>query len=309
MAFVVILSRLVQGQLDLFWVAVQTSIPFLIVGICLGAHGRELADQPPGVGQATERSRRCPTGATRPPCDRRADPGHRPRLLHQRLRRRGAARQRARRRPGRARAPGDGRRGSPAARASRRRATASTVLPGQRDPRRAAQPAPAARPSRRGQRAHDRGRGGPRAGAVAARRAGGEHPPLRLPPRHPPPDAAGRPLGHATGRRPDRRVAVRRRPRRRRQHRRAERRPARARPRRRRSTGGRSVLVAQRLEREKHTDVAVRAFAASGLADARVAADASPATAPCAASSRSSRRRSSSATPWSSSATAATCGS
>ena len=53
-AFVVILSRLVQGQLDLFWVAVQTSIPFLIVGICLGAHGRELADQPPGVGQATE---------------------------------------------------------------------------------------------------------------------------------------------------------------------------------------------------------------------------------------------------------------
>jgi polysaccharide biosynthesis protein PslJ len=53
-AFVVILSRLVQGQLDLFWVAVQTSIPFLIVGICLGAHGRELADQPPGVGPATE---------------------------------------------------------------------------------------------------------------------------------------------------------------------------------------------------------------------------------------------------------------
>ena len=52
LSFVVILSRLVQGQLDLFWVAVQTSVPFLIVGICLGAHGRELADQPPGVGQA-----------------------------------------------------------------------------------------------------------------------------------------------------------------------------------------------------------------------------------------------------------------
>ena len=52
---VVILSRLVQGQLDLFWVAVQTSVPFLIVGICLGAHGRELAEQPPGVGQAAER--------------------------------------------------------------------------------------------------------------------------------------------------------------------------------------------------------------------------------------------------------------
>ena len=46
-AFVVILSRLVQGQLDLFWVAVQTSIPFLIVGICLGAHGRELEEGTP----------------------------------------------------------------------------------------------------------------------------------------------------------------------------------------------------------------------------------------------------------------------
>jgi hypothetical protein len=53
---VVVLSRLVQGQLDLFWVAVQTSVPFLIVGICLGAQGRELAEQPPGVGQATEKT-------------------------------------------------------------------------------------------------------------------------------------------------------------------------------------------------------------------------------------------------------------
>ena len=52
---IVILSRLVQGQLDLFWVAVQTSIPFLIVGICLGAQGRELADEPPGVGKHSER--------------------------------------------------------------------------------------------------------------------------------------------------------------------------------------------------------------------------------------------------------------
>ena len=51
----IILSRIVQGQLDLFWVAVQTSVPFLIVGICLGAHGRELADEPPGVGQPAER--------------------------------------------------------------------------------------------------------------------------------------------------------------------------------------------------------------------------------------------------------------
>jgi hypothetical protein len=45
-ALMVVLSRIVQGQLDLFWVAVQTSIPFLIVGICMGAHGRALADPP-----------------------------------------------------------------------------------------------------------------------------------------------------------------------------------------------------------------------------------------------------------------------
>jgi O-antigen ligase len=43
-AVMVVLSRIVQGQLDLFWVAVQTSIPFLIVGISLGAQGREMAE-------------------------------------------------------------------------------------------------------------------------------------------------------------------------------------------------------------------------------------------------------------------------
>jgi len=32
-----LLSRLVQSQLDLFWVAVQTSIPFVVAGVCLGA--------------------------------------------------------------------------------------------------------------------------------------------------------------------------------------------------------------------------------------------------------------------------------
>ena len=55
LATTVILSRLVQGQLDLFWVAVQTSIPFLIVGICLGAQGRELAEQPPDLGRHAAR--------------------------------------------------------------------------------------------------------------------------------------------------------------------------------------------------------------------------------------------------------------
>lgn len=37
LALLAVISRLVQGQLDLFWVAAQTSIPFVIAGICLGA--------------------------------------------------------------------------------------------------------------------------------------------------------------------------------------------------------------------------------------------------------------------------------
>ena len=41
MAVVVLASRLVQSQLDLFWVGVQTSVPFVIVGICLGAASRK----------------------------------------------------------------------------------------------------------------------------------------------------------------------------------------------------------------------------------------------------------------------------
>lgn len=41
LAFLVLLSRLIQGQLDIFWVAAQTSIPFVIVGICLGVRGRD----------------------------------------------------------------------------------------------------------------------------------------------------------------------------------------------------------------------------------------------------------------------------
>ncbi|QBF45276.1 O-antigen ligase family protein [Janibacter limosus] len=40
LAVLAVLSRFVQGQLDLFWVAAQTSIPFVIAGICLGALAR-----------------------------------------------------------------------------------------------------------------------------------------------------------------------------------------------------------------------------------------------------------------------------
>ncbi len=41
LAFAIVANRFTQGQLDLFWVAVQTSIPFLVVGLCLGAQTHE----------------------------------------------------------------------------------------------------------------------------------------------------------------------------------------------------------------------------------------------------------------------------
>ncbi|MFZ0531425.1 MAG: O-antigen ligase family protein, partial [Propionicimonas sp.] len=42
-AVAVLVSRIVQAQLDLFWVAVQASVPFVIVGICLGVSARAAA--------------------------------------------------------------------------------------------------------------------------------------------------------------------------------------------------------------------------------------------------------------------------
>ena len=36
LAFTILLSRFVQAQFDLFWVAAQVSIPFLVVGLCIG---------------------------------------------------------------------------------------------------------------------------------------------------------------------------------------------------------------------------------------------------------------------------------
>jgi len=44
----ILLSRLVQGQFDLFWVAVQVSVPFVVAGICVGAAAQ--ADAEPAVG-------------------------------------------------------------------------------------------------------------------------------------------------------------------------------------------------------------------------------------------------------------------
>ena len=41
LAVAVVLCRFVQAQFDLFWIAAQVSIPFVIAGICLGALARE----------------------------------------------------------------------------------------------------------------------------------------------------------------------------------------------------------------------------------------------------------------------------
>jgi len=37
LAAALVLSRLVQGQFDIFWVAGQVSVPYMLVGVCLGA--------------------------------------------------------------------------------------------------------------------------------------------------------------------------------------------------------------------------------------------------------------------------------
>jgi O-antigen ligase len=53
LAIAVIGSRIVQGQFDLFWVAGQVSIPFVIAGVCLGAQALN-AQNRPGQDVATE---------------------------------------------------------------------------------------------------------------------------------------------------------------------------------------------------------------------------------------------------------------
>jgi len=46
LAVAVLLCRFVQGQFDLFWIAAQVSIPFVIAGVCLGAMAREAKQDP-----------------------------------------------------------------------------------------------------------------------------------------------------------------------------------------------------------------------------------------------------------------------
>jgi hypothetical protein len=48
LALTVLVNRLVQAQFDLYWSAVQASLPFVVIGIALGAHGLDLARRAPG---------------------------------------------------------------------------------------------------------------------------------------------------------------------------------------------------------------------------------------------------------------------
>ena len=50
LAVAVVLSRLVQGQFDLFWISVAVSLPFVIAGVCLGALARDESDPSSGRG-------------------------------------------------------------------------------------------------------------------------------------------------------------------------------------------------------------------------------------------------------------------
>lgn len=66
LAVAVLLCRFVQAQFDLFWVAVQVSVPFVIAGICLGAmeHERRSRDAPDEALQRAPLGRLAPPGAS-----------------------------------------------------------------------------------------------------------------------------------------------------------------------------------------------------------------------------------------------------
>lgn len=65
LAVAVVLCRFVQAQFDLFWIAAQVSIPFVIAGICLGAMAREERQDSEGLVDARRSDaalRRLPVG-------------------------------------------------------------------------------------------------------------------------------------------------------------------------------------------------------------------------------------------------------
>lgn len=64
LAVAILLCRLVQSQFDLFWVAVQVSVPFVIAGICLGAmdHERRAKHVPDEMHARVQLGRFAPSG-------------------------------------------------------------------------------------------------------------------------------------------------------------------------------------------------------------------------------------------------------
>lgn len=59
LAVLIVLCRLVQAQFDLFWTAVHASVPFLVVGICLGAlaWSQENCEPAPAVSVTTKETK------------------------------------------------------------------------------------------------------------------------------------------------------------------------------------------------------------------------------------------------------------
>ena len=51
LAFVIVLTRFVQGQMDLYWVAVQVPVPYIVAGICLGLMPAARTGIAPGLTQ------------------------------------------------------------------------------------------------------------------------------------------------------------------------------------------------------------------------------------------------------------------
>ena len=60
----VLVNRFAQAQFDLFWAAVQGSIPFVVLGICLGAKAYADRASPAPPGEAAPRGNRLPAAAT-----------------------------------------------------------------------------------------------------------------------------------------------------------------------------------------------------------------------------------------------------
>ena len=64
LAVAVLMSRFVQAQFDLFWAAVQGSVPFVVLGICLGAKWYADRQAEPPVDRARRPAEPAPAATT-----------------------------------------------------------------------------------------------------------------------------------------------------------------------------------------------------------------------------------------------------